>query len=43
MMLSPMGLLSFNQRSLASCPQLDDGNWFVATAIGNKLTAIGVY
>jgi POT family proton-dependent oligopeptide transporter len=42
-MLSPMGLALVAKVSPARHLGLMMGGWFVATAIGNKLTVIGVY
>ena len=42
-MLSPMGLSLVSKVAPAHMRGLMMGGWFVATAIGNKLTAIGVY
>jgi proton-dependent oligopeptide transporter, POT family len=43
LMLSPMGLALVSKVSPKRLLGLMFGGWFVATAIGNKLTAIGVY
>jgi proton-dependent oligopeptide transporter, POT family len=43
LMLSPMGLSLVSKVAPAHIRGLMMGGWFVATAIGNKLTAIGVY
>jgi proton-dependent oligopeptide transporter, POT family len=43
LMLSPMGLSLVSKVSPIKVRGLMMGGWFVATAIGNKLTAIGVY
>jgi POT family proton-dependent oligopeptide transporter len=43
LMLSPMGLSLVSKVAPASIRGLMMGGWFVATAIGNKLTQIGVY
>ena len=43
LMLSPMGLSLVSKVAPAHMRGLMMGGWFVATAIGNKLTAIGVY
>ncbi len=43
LMLSPMGLSLANKVSPLRFRGMMMGGWFVATAIGNKLTAIGVY
>ncbi len=43
LMLSPMGLSLVSKVAPARMRGLMMGGWFVATAIGNKLTAIGVY
>ena len=42
-MLSPMGLSLVSKVAPAHMRGLMMGGWFVATAIGNKLTAIGRY
>jgi len=43
LMLSPMGLSLVSKVAPISIRGLMMGGWFVATAIGNKLTMIGVY
>ncbi len=43
LMLSPMGLSLVSKVAPVRMRGLMMGAWFVATAIGNKLTAIGVY
>ncbi|MBF0107410.1 MAG: peptide MFS transporter [Deltaproteobacteria bacterium] len=43
LMLSPMGLSLVSKVAPVSIRGLMMGGWFLATAIGNKLTAIGVY
>ncbi|HET8674872.1 MAG TPA: peptide MFS transporter [Blastocatellia bacterium] len=43
LMLSPMGLALVSKVAPIRMRGLLMGGWFVATAIGNKLTAIGVY
>lgn len=43
LMLSPMGLSLVSKVAPLRFRGLMMGGWFVATAIGNKLTAIGVY
>jgi POT family proton-dependent oligopeptide transporter len=43
LMLSPMGLSLVSKVAPARFRGIMMGGWFVATAIGNKLTAIGVY
>ena len=43
LMLSPMGLSLVSKVAPAKHRSLMMGGWFAATAIGNKLTAIGVY
>lgn len=43
LMLSPMGLSLVSKVAPARMRGLMMGGWFAATAIGNKLTAIGVY
>ena len=43
LMLSPMGLSLVSKVAPARIRGLMMGGWFVATAIGNKLTAIGGY
>src|SRR5262249_44615613 len=43
LMLSPMGLSLVSKVAPIHLRGLMMGGWFVATAIGNKLTAIGVY
>jgi proton-dependent oligopeptide transporter, POT family len=43
LMLSPMGLSLVSKVAPISIRGLMMGGWFVATAIGNKLTQIGVY
>jgi len=43
LMLSPMGLSLVSKVAPVRVRGLMMGGWFVATAIGNKLTAIGVY
>ena len=43
LMLSPMGLSLVSKVAPAHMRGLMMGGWFVATAIGNKLTAIGVF
>ena len=43
LMLSPMGLSLVSKVAPYRLRGLMMGGWFVATAIGNKLTAIGVY
>ena len=43
LMLSPMGLSLVSKVAPIRMRGLMMGGWFVATAIGNKLTAIGVY
>jgi POT family proton-dependent oligopeptide transporter len=43
LMLSPMGLSLVSKVAPLRVRGLMMGGWFVATAIGNKLTAIGVY
>ena len=43
LMLSPMGLSLVSKVAPIRLRGLMMGGWFVATAIGNKLTAIGVY
>jgi POT family proton-dependent oligopeptide transporter len=43
LMLSPMGLSLVSKVAPAHVRGLMMGGWFVATAIGNKLTAIGVF
>jgi proton-dependent oligopeptide transporter, POT family len=43
LMLSPMGLSLVSKVAPISFRGLMMGGWFVATAIGNKLTQIGVY
>ncbi|MFL6213716.1 MAG: peptide MFS transporter [Blastocatellia bacterium] len=43
LMLSPMGLSLVSKVAPIRMRGLLMGGWFVATAIGNKLTAIGVY
>jgi POT family proton-dependent oligopeptide transporter len=43
LMLSPMGLALVSKVAPARFRGIMMGGWFVATAIGNKLTAIGVY
>jgi len=43
LMLSPMGLSLVSKVAPISIRGLMMGGWFVATAIGNKLTKIGVY
>jgi POT family proton-dependent oligopeptide transporter len=42
LMLSPMGLSLVSKVAPARMRGLMMGGWFVATAIGNKLTAIGL-
>ncbi len=42
-MLSPMGLSLVSKVAPVSKRGLLMGGWFVATAIGNKLTQIGVF
>ena len=41
--LSPMGMSLVNRLSPPALRGLMMGGWFVATAIGNKLTVIGTY
>ena len=43
LMLSPMGLSLVSKVAPIHLRGVMMGGWFVATAIGNKLTAIGVY
>ena len=43
LMLSPMGLSLVSKVAPIRWRGLMMGGWFVATAIGNKLTAIGVF
>ena len=43
LMLSPMGLSLVSKVAPIRMRGLMMGGWFVATAIGNKLTQIGVY
>ncbi|HYO76455.1 MAG TPA: MFS transporter, partial [Thermoanaerobaculia bacterium] len=43
LMLSPMGLSLVSQVATLRWRGLMMGGWFLATAIGNKLTAIGNY
>ena len=43
LMLSPMGLSLVSKVAPMSIRGLMMGGWFVATAIGNKLTQIGIY
>jgi len=43
LMLSPMGLSLVSKVAPISVRGLMMGGWFVATAIGNKLTMIGIY
>jgi len=43
LMLSPMGLALVSKVAPVRYRGIMMGGWFVATAIGNKLTAIGVY
>jgi POT family proton-dependent oligopeptide transporter len=43
LMLSPMGLSLVSKVAPARLRGLMMGGWFVATAIGNKLTMIGIY
>lgn len=43
LMLSPMGLSLVSKVAPVHMRGLMMGGWFVATAIGNKLTAIGIY
>ncbi len=43
LMLSPMGLSLVSKVAPLSIRGLMMGGWFVATAIGNKLTQIGIY
>ena len=43
LMLSPMGLSLVSKVAPTRLRGLMMGGWFVATAIGNKLTMIGVY
>ncbi|MBF0315895.1 MAG: hypothetical protein HQK50_19755 [Oligoflexia bacterium] len=43
LMLSPMGLSLVSKVAPATKRGLMMGGWFLATAIGNKLTAIGAY
>ncbi|MFM8440282.1 MAG: peptide MFS transporter, partial [Acidobacteriota bacterium] len=43
LMLSPMGLSLVSKVAPVKSRGLLMGGWFVATAIGNKLTAIGIY
>ncbi len=43
LMLSPMGLSLVSKVAPLRVRGLMMGGWFVATAIGNKLTAIGIY
>jgi POT family proton-dependent oligopeptide transporter len=43
LMLSPMGLSLVSKVAPARMRGLMMGGWFVATAIGNKLTVIGIY
>jgi POT family proton-dependent oligopeptide transporter len=43
LMLSPMGLSLVSKVSPVRFRGIMMGGWFVATAIGNKLTAIGIY
>jgi POT family proton-dependent oligopeptide transporter len=43
LMLSPMGLSLVSKVAPINLRGLLMGGWFVATAIGNKLTQIGVY
>ena len=43
LMLSPMGLSLVSKVAPIRMRGLLMGGWFVATAIGNKLTMIGVY
>ena len=43
LMLSPMGLSLVSKVAPISIRGLMMGGWFVATAIGNKLTMIGIY
>jgi POT family proton-dependent oligopeptide transporter len=43
LMLSPMGLSLVSKVAPPHMRGLMMGGWFVATAIGNKLTAIGVF
>ncbi|MEJ7732004.1 MAG: peptide MFS transporter [Polyangiaceae bacterium] len=43
LMLSPMGLSLVSKVAPTRMRSLMMGGWFLATAIGNKLTAIGVY
>jgi POT family proton-dependent oligopeptide transporter len=42
-MLSPMGLSLVSKVAPIKMRGLLMGGWFVATAIGNKLTMIGIY
>ena len=42
-MLSPMGLSLVSKVAPIGIRGLMMGGWFVATAIGNKLTMIGIY
>jgi len=43
LMLSPMGLSLVSKVAPQRLRGVMMGGWFVATAIGNKLTAIGVF
>ena len=43
LLLSPMGLSLVSKVAPVRLRGLMMGGWFVATAIGNKLTAIGAY
>jgi POT family proton-dependent oligopeptide transporter len=43
LMLSPMGLALVSKVAPERWRGVMMGGWFLATAIGNKLTAIGVY
>ncbi|HEX6125863.1 MAG TPA: hypothetical protein VFZ23_10875, partial [Pyrinomonadaceae bacterium] len=43
LMLSPMGLSLVSKVAPIRMRGLMMGGWFVATAIGNKLTMIGIY
>jgi POT family proton-dependent oligopeptide transporter len=43
LMLSPMGLSLVSKVAPARMKGMMMGGWFVATAIGNKLTAIGIF
>ena len=43
LLLSPMGLSLVSKVAPFRLRGMMMGGWFVATAVGNKLTAIGVY